>query len=179
VTSYRIFALRLAAVAALTVTVSACSQPAALPHPLREHEFPLARVDGQTVRGSQPFRPTAGSKPARLECQDLMADGSLSINRDGRTFTLRSEWRDCGGNLLVSETNEGSIVARDGKLALTIEGTEGAATFKGEYSDSTLTLYDLGGRLEFERSRPATRSVAAQHPEVPRSPAAPREDAAP
>lgn len=123
-----------------------------MPVKLRARNFPLARVDGQRVRGTQPFPAPEGSLAANVQCQDRVADGAFTINRDGRTFSYRSAWRDCGGNELVTETNEGSIELRaEGKFAIVIDGSEGKQTFPGTYDDSTVTVYQLGGRLDFAR----------------------------
>ena len=111
------------------------------------------RVDGRRVRGVKPFNAPDGSASHELDCQDRVAEGVFAIGRDGRSFTYRSTWRDCGGGLLVTESSEGTISANDGNLTLLIEGSNGTATFTGAYTDSTLTIRELGGGLEFARRK--------------------------
>lgn len=143
--------LRLAPLLLVMLASGACAIPKAVPRALREREMPLTRVDGQRVRGSQPFVAAAGSPAATLECQDRLAGGSMSIARDGRTFLYRAEWRDCGGSLLLAESTEGTIETRDDQLTLLVHASGGPANFRGTITDSTLTIFELGGRLEFAR----------------------------
>lgn len=122
------------------------------PNPLRGKHYQLLRVNGVLVRGESEAPPPDGSSPARLHCQDKVAEGVFTVNPDGRAFQYRTTWRDCTGAELVTETNEGFIEAGQGKLTLLIEGGSAGGTFKGEYTDSSLTVYDLGGRLYFVKA---------------------------
>lgn len=135
---------------ALSAT-GACARVASVPPQLRAREFQLTRVDGKAVRGAQPFSAPVGSRAEAAECQDRVADGLLSISKDGRSFTYHSTLRDCTGAVLVSEANEGTLEARGDSLVFLIEGSAGAVSFRGVYVDSTITVLQLGGRLEFVR----------------------------
>jgi hypothetical protein len=133
------------------LAASACARVASVPPQLRAREFQLIRVDGKAVRGARPFSAPVGSRAEAAECQDRVADGNLSISKDGRSFTYHSTLRDCTGAVLVSEANEGTLEARGDSLVFLIEGNAGAVSFRGVYADSTITVLQLGGRLEFVR----------------------------
>ncbi len=133
----------------------ACAAPnAPAPTALRDRDLPLLRVDGRRVTGDGRSAAVA-SRDQRADCQNRVADGTLRISRDGRSFTYRSTMRDCEGRVLLSETNEGLVNVRgDTLLEFIIHGTEGPATFRGRWTDSTVAIFELGGNLEFSR-RPA------------------------
>jgi hypothetical protein len=141
------------ALATVVVIANACApeQPAPVASALRGHEFVLRRVDGRLVRGTQAVAVRSGSREERTGCRDRVSDGTLLISPSGRSFTYRSVMRDCGGNVLSTETNEGLVGQRDSLLAFVIEGNSGPATFYASFSDSTVTIRDLGGLLEFTR----------------------------
>jgi hypothetical protein len=141
------------ALACAAVLVGACASRQAGPAPaqLRDGTFALSRVDGHRVRGVGPQDAASGSRGARFNCQDQVADGVLLISRDGRTFTYRSSMRDCSGRMLLSESNEGMVESRDDALTFLIHRADGTATFRGTWTDSTVTVFELGGLLEFAR----------------------------
>lgn len=134
--------------------IAACSVvtgPA--PRALRDHDFPLVRVDGKAVRGTSTAPAPPGSASAKYDCVDRVAEGALHITDNGEVFTYRSTMRNCAGRLLVSETNEGRITRRDSTLTFMVYSATGPLSFRGHWTDSTIVIYDWGGRLEFRRPR--------------------------
>lgn len=138
-------------VLALTVCACATKQVSPAPEVLRGKEFVLVRVDGQLVHGTGAVVELPNSPSATVDCQDRVADGSLLISKDGRGFTYKSTMRNCSGAVLATETNEGRLATKDTLLTFVIERTSGSTTFLGNWNDSTVRIFDLGGRLEFAR----------------------------
>jgi hypothetical protein len=139
---------------ALLALVACDRAPAPAPSRLRGAQYTLVRVNGDHVRGATPFKAPPNSVAAKLDCQEHVASGVLIISTDGRTFSYRSEWRGCDGKVLVADSNEGDLAFTDGKLSLLIArggGGSGTGQFPVTYDDTHLTVYELGGRLEFVR----------------------------
>lgn len=141
--------LSLAAIACIVMACAAQRTPA--PKALRGRDYPLVRVDREAVHGMGPVVEQPGSIGERTDCHDRVAEGSLHIAADGRSFIYRSTMRRCSGELLVTETNEGALEWRDSTLAFVIDETSGPVTFVGSWTDSTITIANFGGLLEFSR----------------------------
>jgi len=143
---------RFVAFAVVALGALACAaQVLPAPRSLRSGNYPLVRVDGRPVHGPSAVTEAPGSLSARSDCQDRVADGTLHITADGRSFTYRSTMRRCSGELLVTETNEGAVEWRDSALDFVINQTSGRAVFAGSWTDSTITIANFGGLLEFAR----------------------------
>lgn len=155
----------LLALAALGTLGCAGSTPA--PAALRGREFPLVRIDGQRVHGAGAVVEAPDSHSAAVDCRDRVADGSLLITRNGRGFIYRSTMRSCDGTVLVTETNEGRVEGRasgrDSTLRFIIDRSSGATAFRGEFSDSIIRIYELGGLLEFALRDPVTAVNQVDH----------------
>jgi hypothetical protein len=134
------------------LALAACSAiNGPVPAALRGSDYPLVRVDGTPARGVSSIPVPSGSRDAKNDCQAKVAEGLLHISDDGLQFNYRSTMRNCAGQLLVTEINEGSVSGKDSSLTFIIDSPTGPLTFVGRWSDSTIVIYNLGGFLEFAR----------------------------